>query len=205
MNVNDENMKLESVKKSCRAARICSRIIFFIMVVVSMTTLISGLFLMINPDKLNIKRRTDEANVSINKTLSVGSVQIGTIDNDGIKFANSQELTSSIPALQEYFDEHKDSEGLVIGVYLLMVGSVCFVAAVSMWVISSVFDIILKEGNPFADQVPKRILTSMIILTVVVAVTSGVGFAVLLAFVTWALYTILDYGKTLRTLSDETL
>ena len=121
------------------------------------------------------------------------------------KLDDSLELTSSVPALQKYFDENKDSTGLVVGVYLIGIGIMCLVMAVSMWLVSSVFDIIIKEGNPFADQVPKRILISMIIFTVVVAFTTGIGFAVLLGFVTWAVYTIMDYGKTLRIQSDETL
>ena len=207
MNVNEENKKLESVVKSCKAARICSRIIFILMVVATVITLVTGIVLMTNPDKTIV---FDMGEGQINKELSIGSLKIGTIKSGELeeskaKLDDSLELTSSVPALQKYFDENKDSTGLVVGVYLIGISIMCLVMAVSMWLVSSVFDIIIKEGNPFADQVPKRILISMIIFTVVVAFTTGIGFAVLLGFVTWAVYTIMDYGKTLRIQSDETL
>ena len=51
MNVNEEDKKLESVVKSCKAARICSRIIFILMVVATVITLVTGIVLMVNPDK----------------------------------------------------------------------------------------------------------------------------------------------------------
>ena len=107
--------------------------------------------------------------------------------------------------MRKFFDENKDSYSLVIGIYLLGASLICLILTFAVWLISTVFDIILKEGNPFADNVPKRILTSMIILTVIIAMTSGIGFAVLLGITTWAVYTIMDYGKLLRIQSDETL
>ena len=79
------------------------------------------------------------------------------------------------------------------------------ILTVAMFLFRSVFTIILEEGNPFSDKVIKRILISMIIISVVLIFTSGVGFGVLGGFLTWVIYTILDYGRSLKTLSDETL
>ena len=41
--------------------------------------------------------------------------------------------------------------------------------------------------------------------TVVLLLTSGIAFGALGALTTWVVCTVMDYGKTLQTQSDETL
>ena len=77
--------------------------------------------------------------------------------------------------------------------------------AVVMRIVSSAFKIIDEEGSPFTDRVIKRMTTTMIIVSVIVALTASFAFGALLGVITWALYTILDYGKVLQIQSDETL
>ena len=209
MDVNDENIKLEKVIKSCKAAKVCSKVIFMIFMVATVLTLISGIVLIADRKNMDDKIKTGILNKtetgSFKKDFSIGGFKIGSIDDGDVELSDNLELESSVPSLQKFFDENKDSYSLVIGIYLLGASLICLILTFAVWLISTVFDIILKEGNPFADNVPKRILTSMIILTVIIAMTSGIGFAVLLGITTWAVYTIMDYGKLLRIQSDETL
>ena len=205
MNVNEENVKLENVIKSCKAAKVCSKIFFICFMVATVLTFISGIVLIANRKNMDEKIKESVTNSNVSKDISIGSFKFGTIDDGDIKVAESLKLESSIPALNEFFDENADSSSLVIGMYCLLVAVICFVMTFAIWTISTVFETILKEGNPFADKVLKRILTSMIILTVILALTSGMGFAILLGLVTWAVYTIMDYGRLLKIQSDETL
>ncbi|MBE5923296.1 MAG: hypothetical protein E7271_02370 [Lachnospiraceae bacterium] len=204
-NTNEVELKLENVMKSCKAARICSKIIFVFMMVATVTTLVSGIVMITGSDKYDEQLKKGAEKANIKKELSVGPFAVGSIEDGDIKLAEGMEIESSVPAVQKYFDENSNSISFVIGFYLLTISMICFVLTFNVWLVSTIFDIILKEGNPFADKVPKRILTSMIILTVVVAFIAGIGFAALLGLVTWAVYTITDYGRVLRIQSDETL
>ena len=68
-----------------------------------------------------------------------------------------------------------------------------------------VFKIIEEEETPFSDKVLKNLLVSLLIIDVIVAMSAGIGFGALAGLITWALYTIMDYGRTLQIQSDETL
>ena len=74
-----------------------------------------------------------------------------------------------------------------------------------MFQLYSVFDIIGKEDSPFTQRVLKKLLFALIVIDIVIAFTAGLGTAAVAGLVTWALYTIMDYGRLLQTQSDETL
>ena len=205
MTINEENIKLQNVIKSCKAARVCSRVIMIMLMVATVLTLITGIVMIANKDSMDAKIKEGISESDIKKELSIGSFKIGTINGDDVAFADGLELESSVPALQKYFEDNQDSYALLIGFYCIFAAVICAILTFAVWMILSVFNTIIKEGNPFADSVPKRILISMVTLTVLVAVTTGAGFAVLLGLTTWAVYTIVDYGKQLRIQSDETL
>ena len=79
------------------------------------------------------------------------------------------------------------------------------VAAVLVKLVGSVFGLIMKEDSPFTDKVIKRIVIVLLAVSAVMLLTTGMAFGVLGAIITWVVYTILDYGKTLQIQSDETL
>ncbi|MCR5702368.1 MAG: hypothetical protein K6G76_09505 [Lachnospiraceae bacterium] len=205
MNVNEENVKLEKVIKSCKAAKICSKIFFMLFMAATVITFVAGIVSIVDRDNMDKKIEASVSKSNVTKDITIGSFRVGTVEDGDIKFAKSVKLESSVPSIQKFFDENGDSASLILGMYCILVSVICFVVTFAIWMISTVFDTILKEGNPFADAVVKRILISMIILTGIVGLTSGIGSAVLLGLVTWAVYTIMDYGKLLRIQSDETL
>ena len=109
----------------------------------------------------------------------------------------------AIPAVQNYADEHPYSLGF--GTYCLGVSVIVFLFTVVMFLISGTFAIICKSETPFEKKVLKRVLISMIIVSVALAFTAGFGFALIGGLLTWAVYTILDYGRVLQEQVDETL
>lgn len=222
--MNEENTKLARIQKSTKIANVISRIFMIFAIVGCTICVITGVLFLTNPDKYDkmvekqlatkdeyiyIDEDEDEdAADAVENEIQLEDnhrFKMVNVDIDDIEKLKNTELESSVPALQNYFDEHEGSISLSLGLYILLAGAACGVLAASLGLISSVFAIILKEGNPFSDKVMKRVVISMIILSVVIALTSGFGFAILLGFITWVIYTILDYGRTLKTLSDETL
>ena len=222
--MNEENAKLARIQKSTKIANVISRIFMIFAIVGCTICVITGVLFLTNPDKYDkmiekqlatkdeyiyIDEDEDEdAADAVEYEIQLEDnhrIKLVNVDIDDIEKLKNTEPESSVPALQHYFDEHEGSISLSLGLYILLAGAACGVLAASLGLISSVFAIILKEGNPFSDKVMKRVVIAMIILSVVIALTSGFGFAILLGFITWVIYTILDYGRTLKTLSDETL
>jgi len=202
--MNEENKKLANVKNSCKGAKIVSKIILIALIIATVSTFVGGIMLIAGRSKWDNTFAEAAANgAGANVDLSFGPVKMGSFENG--EFNSTTPLTSDVPAVQSFFDENADSPSLIIGFYLILVGSVTAIAAVAFSLITSVFDIILKEGNPFSDKAVKRTLIAMIILSVCAASTAGLGFGVLLGFLTWVIYTIMDYGRALKLLSDETL
>ena len=187
--MSTENEKLSRVKTSCKAASIVSKILFMICIVGTTVTLVTSIVMFFNREKFDNEFET--ANEE-NFLGSMGNVAVGNIQSD-------------VPALEKFLEENSDSPSLAIAIYLLPMSLGCAMLSVAMYFFSSIFNIILKEGNPFDDKVIKRVLISMILLTAVLAFSAGGGFAVLGGLVTWVIYTILDYGRVLKIQSDETL
>ena len=202
--MNEENKKLENIRKSCKAARIFSKIILIAFMVATVLCLFSGIGLLVTKDKMDETLLTAaEQGDKIELEMKAGPFILGRFE-DG-DFVAADKMESSIPALNTYFEANADSPSLIMGFYILFMGTMFAFLTVALFFITSIFDIIVKEGNPFVDRVRKRALIAMIILSVIVATTAGLGFGVLLGFLTWVIYTILDYGCQLKLLSDETL
>ncbi|MCR5654880.1 MAG: hypothetical protein K6G07_04505 [Lachnospiraceae bacterium] len=197
--MNEEKKKLESVVKSCKAASICSMVIFFCLACATTLLLIIGILMLAKPETFDEQLKAGDVNME----LKLAGVTVATVGDEDE--TATQAWTSDVPALQEYLNKNAKSDAVGLGLYLLMMAVIAGLTAFCMWQVHTVFKVIVKEGNPFADQVPKKILTAMIILTVTLGLSSGVGFAVVLGLVTWAVYAIVDYGKYLRIQSDETL
>ena len=202
--MNEESKKLANVKKSCKGAKIVSKIILVFLTIAAVATLVTGIVLIAGRKKFDADiAKTDPSGASFDVVLSVGPINLGSFE-DG-EFVPNDPLTSDVPAVEKFFEENSNSPSLILGFYLILICVVTAISAVAFFLITSVFDIIIKEGNPFADKAVKRTLIAMIILTVITASTAGLGFGVLLGFLTWVIYTIMDYGRALKLLSDETL
>jgi len=200
--MNEENKKLANVKKSCKSAKIVSKIMLIAMIVGTVLAFSSGIVLIGQREKIDQQIAASD-NQNLNVELSVGPITLGSFENG--EFSPSDPIESDVPALNDYFEANSDSPSLVMGFYLILISSVLAFTAIAFALITSVFDIIVKEGNPFSDKAVKRTLIAMIILSIIVGSTAGLGFGVLLGFLTWVIYAIMDYGRALKLLSDETL
>jgi hypothetical protein len=203
--MNEENKKLEKIQKSSKIAVVVSRILFIAAAVACTICLITGIVLLSNRDKFDTELKNNQDEFTGSYTIAVGHMKLAELDEGDFKTLAGGKLESSVPSLEKFFEDNSDSIALHIGLYMIAAAVAAGLVAFCIWLFSTVFSIILKEGNPFNDKVMKRILISMIIFSVLLLFTAGAGFAVLGGVATWVIYTVLDYGKTLKVLSDETL
>ncbi|MCR4815502.1 MAG: hypothetical protein K5879_11835 [Lachnospiraceae bacterium] len=215
--MNEENIKLRRVQKSCKAASIISKILFFCCMAGCGLALITGIVMIVNRESIDrqieesAQQAKTEAKLPDEKVdikmgpVTVASVTAEDIENGKLATAVSGRMTSDIPQVQEFFNENENSLSLVYGLYCITMSFMIGILTFALYFIHSAFAIIVKEGNPFADRVIKRILVSFIVISVVLAGTAGLGFGVLGGFLAWVVYTIMDYGRTLKIQSDETL
>ena len=202
--MNEENKKLQNVQKSCKGAKIVSRIMDIAFIVATVLTLILGIVMIAGKDKFDADfEKSAQSGKGISTQVRIGPFVLADVENGEIHTKDS--LESDIPALNAYFQANADSPSLLFGFYSLFVSVLVALLAVAFALISSVFDTILKEGNPFADKAIKRTVLAMIIVCIIITFTAGWGFGLLGAFLTWVIYNIMDYGRVLKIQSDETL
>ena len=197
--MNEENVKLAKIKKSCKTGKLISTILCIVAIAGCVLSLIGGISI------LAMGRNFDNAveQAIEDGTITTGSNNIGAVRAVNIDLGNVSSLHSDIPAIQEAIDDHPYS--IMYGSYVLAVSLITVITAVMMKLISSVFALIEKEDTPFNDNVIKRVTIVMIVISGFLLMTSGAALGILSGLVTWAVHTILDYGKTLQIQSDETL
>ena len=202
--MNEESKKLKNIRTSCKAAKIVSKIIMIALIVAAVLSIVSGIVLLANRKNMDEKiLQAAASGQKINVDMKFGPFVFGRFV-DG-EFIATEKIDSDVPALKAYFEENADSPSLFLGFYITLMSSIFIVSAVAFFFITSVFDIVVKEGNPFTGKVIKRTLIAMIILTLIVGSNGGLVFGILMGFLTWVIYTILDYGRVLQIQSDETL
>lgn len=203
--MNEENIKIARIKKSTKVASIVSKIFFIVSMVACVIALVSGLVLFFGRDKFDPQLKEAIASGNIRKTIRIGNASFATIEDGDFKVAEAALWTSDIPALEQYLRENDDSPAFTLGLYLMLVSLMVAFVTFCFYMIHSVFALIHKEGNPFDKKVVKKITVTMIILSAILLTTFGIGLGVLGGLLTWVVYTVLDYGRLLKTQSDETL
>ncbi len=202
--MSQENQKISKIKSSCNAVAIVTRIFLIIVIVGLVITLIAGVVIIANGEKLDpIMEESLSDTGSFDVTQQVGPLNLHLVNISSDDLTDGLKLESSIPGMQEYLDEAPYS--FSIGLILLVAAFSLIVSAFILFMLSSAFTIIQKADSPFTDTVIKRLMAALISIDVVMAFSLGVGFGVIGALITWAVYTIMDYGRLLQTQSDETL
>ena len=194
----DENEKLEKIKKSCSIGMKVTKVIFVIALVCSVICMI--LITM-------IVSKGDEFEALVKKGIESGYITtesgIGTVSAVNISIINPETIQSDSQAIRDMLQTRPYS---VVFILYCSVGCLMFIIlAVMLKLIGSVFRIIREEDNPFTDKVINRILTVMVVASIVMFFSPGTVYGILGLIITWVVHTILDYGKTLQIQADETL
>lgn len=196
--MNEQNEKLLKVKKSCKAVKITARVLFIITVIIGAFFLVVGSILMSTRGKYDDK--VQDILSSEHVTLK-GSNDVFTLSEDGTTYQPN--LHSDIDSLNEKLSSL--SLSFAVGLYFVILAIACTAVAVTLRLFYHCFKEAEKSDTPFSDVVIRKVLLAMIILSLLLFFTTNAAVGVLAAFMSWAIYTIMDYGKTLQIQSDETL
>ena len=197
--MNEENVKLAKIKKSCGIGKKVAVILCIIAIVGSVCAAIAGIALLSKPETFEPEFvKAVESGV-----ITAGESRVGSSKMFNIDLGDPTKWHSDVPSIQKAFDDHPYS--MVYGLNCLIIALGTAVVAVMMKLVSSVFDLIVREDSPFCDKVIKRVTILLAVTSGLLLMTSGAALGILAALITWAVYTIMDYGKTLQIQSDETL
>ena len=196
--MNEENIKLAKIKKSCKFGKKVATILCIIAIVGCVCSMVAGIALLVNSERFEPEfvKYVDEGKIDT-------SNGIGKVSGISIQGINVNDWKSDIPALQKALTERPYTT--VYGIYCIIVSLSVAVCSVMIKLLSSVFELIEKEDTPFTDAVIKRVTVVMIVISGFLLLTAGAAFGILGGLVTWVVRTVMDYGKTLQIQSDETL
>ena len=197
--MNEENVKIAKIKKSCHTGRIVSNILCIVFVIAFIAGVVGSIMIFAEGKEFDERIQQSEEMGYINNADRIGSARLFDI-NLGIVPEN---IESDIPAVKEALADHPRS--VMWGSYMLIIGLSFAIVAVLSKIVSSIFALIEKENTPFNDKVKKRVTIAMVITTVILFLTTGTPFGILFILLTWVVRSVLEYGKTLQIESDETL
>lgn len=191
--VTEMNTKLAKIKKSCHVGAIVSNVFCIICICGCILALVAAVVIFTGKDKFEptLVQYSEDGRFE-SKTANLYSIDLGSPEN----------WHSDVPALQELIDEYPMT--FSISTYCLIASIATAIAAVLMKLTSSAFKTIETSDSPFNDKVIKKVMIVMIVLSATLLMTSGSAYGILCGLVTWVVYSILDYGKTLQVQSDET-
>lgn len=228
--MNEEITKLAKVKKSCKAGRILTKILMIISIVAVVLSLVSGIGIIAAGEKFDHALFEGTGNPNY---LEEGAKVIPFGVKLSVQYIGDEDVVINVDELSapEYLSDRGpdiDSNSLVesgayhasrtallitnkltphmlYGLYLIFISVLCLAVVIVMHLLSSTFGIIEKEESPFSKKVIKRLTAIFTVISVVLLCTLGWGAGIIMGIITWALYTILDYGRILQIQADETL
>jgi len=197
--MNEENAKLNKIKKSCHVGKIVSNILCIFFTIGFISGIIGSILCFSMGRELDDLVQQQVERGVIDTSDRIGNVSLFEI-NLGVVPAN---IKSDNPAIQAALDDHPMS--VLYGGYMLVLGISFAIVAVLSKMVGSIFGLIEKENTPFTRKVQKRVFIVMIITSVLLFLTTGTPFGTLCVLLTWVVHNVLGYGMTLQTESDETL
>ncbi len=194
----EENVKLEKIKESCKVGEKVTKVFFVISVILGICCLIMITMIVYfgNGFESFIQKGIDSGYI----TFESG---IGSAKAVNITIMNPENIHSDVQAVKDVLTDRPYS--LVFIIYGAAGCVIFIVMAVMMKLVGGAFRLIREEDSPFTDKVIHRVMTVMIVASIVMFFSPGTVFGILGLVSTWIVHTIMDYGKTLQIQSDETL
>lgn len=200
--MNEYEIKLANVKKSCDVARKVAMVLSILMGLLTAFALLCGLVMIFIRGDLNRNVNVEEVGGRlIAHVCDENGVEQFSVEPTSIYGKHSLVRVSGIK-------EKLIGKGLVAEAYgadMIYSAIGAAIATGIFIIIMNVFKLIQNSDTPFCVDVMKRIKTVFIIITVFAFFNDGIGSAVLTGAVFWSVYCILDYGYVLQKESDETL
>ncbi len=185
--MNEQNKKLESLKKRCSTAAKVVTVFQIITIVGTVLAFIAGIYLFTAAEKVNPQ--------------IIEGIEAGYLDlNTDLQYHGLFELCVEV---QDYYPANDYAHPL--GITCMVAACTCAMVAVILIFIKKIFTIIEKENNPFSENCLKQLKISFIIIAITAFLTLSAGFGIVTSFILFCIYSIFQYGAALQTEIDETL
>ena len=183
--MNEQNMKLLQVKKSCKTARKVSLVFTIMMDIAAIVSLAAAIIVLVMKDTINSTLLNNADHLSFENTIGVHGL-----------LSISVNLTNMI-------NDHRYAS--VIATYCFFGAFVAAMLAIIFGMLLRIFSTVEKSDSPFSEDVLKSMKKTFISLSVLAILFVGVGAGLILALFLWCIYTIMDYGMTLQLEVDDTI
>ena len=196
--MDEVNAKLNRIKKSCHAGKIVSNIMCIIAIIGLVASIAGSVIIFGMGKKFDDEvAKAQDANIVSTESKMFASKMFD------INLGDPASVHSDIKAVQDLIDAHPYST--VYGFFLAVSAVTLLIVVVLMKMVNRVFALIEESDSPFTSQIIKRVTVVLVMTSVILLMTGGVAMGGLGIIVTWAVRSIMDYGKTLQIQSDETL
>lgn len=182
--MNENNLKIQKIKKSSHTALILVRIAKIFSIAMSVVTIVCGFVL------IGMKGYLDQ---EIESALGEGVLTAEELYiNRGGFLDTALNLTKV------------DSISVTLGVYFCVIGIILICLAVVFHFVAKVFHDIEESYSPFRPEIVKNMKVVFVLVTVLV-LRSSLLIGAVIGFSLWCILQIFEYGCELQRQSDETL
>ena len=187
--MNEQKMKLDKVKKSCRTTRKVVNVFKVLFIVCAVVCFLGAALCG------GFRKQIDRG---IQTSIEKG---YGTFETDDL------EIHTGIISMNRDFDDfiENGNYALVCIIYCIFGGVLLTILTVIFSIIANIFKDIENSESPFTPSVLSKIRKMFIALVIIMGLSVGIGLAVMLGLILWCVYCIMDYGAALQIEVDETL
>ena len=188
--MNEQNNKLELLKKRCKT----SEKVITVLQVIALIGIVGALV-----GAISCFMFKDTINQAMAEQIAAGTA---TVEDFKISTGTSGLFIFKID-YEEFFKVGNYATPLAINcVIATVITSLCFYL---LSIFKTIFRNLIKEDNPFSDTILKGLKACFIVVTVLLVLFVGFGPGVVGGLLCWCIYSILEYGRVLQTEIDETL
>ncbi|MBO7386563.1 MAG: hypothetical protein J6Z09_01345 [Lachnospiraceae bacterium] len=185
--MNEQNLKLEAVKKRCNIAAKITGIIQTLVIIGAVIAFLAGILLFV---------RGQEWNPLLGQAVEAGKLNLNsTIDYNGL-------FDFTVDLVEKFGPGNYVGP---LGITCFVASFVCIAIAIVVTFIKKIFTVIKQENNPFSERAMNQIKIGFIVIGIATLLATSVGFGLITGFILFCIYAIFEYGAALQNEIDETL
>lgn len=185
--MNEQNERLEVMKKRCRTSAKIVGIIQIITIVGVVLSIVGAFICFTQKDMIN--------------DHLASAVESGQVTVENLRIGSGV-----FHFMVDYTQAFKEGMYAVpMGFNCIFSAVMCFIVTFALGLFKDIFKELSGEVMPFSEKILGKLKYAFIMLIAALLVFVGIGPAVVGALLMWCIYSILEYGKALEIEIDETL
>lgn len=182
--MNENNLKIQKIKKSSKVALILARVAKIFCIVMSVLIIGCGFGFMCAKNFLD---------QSIERALGEGTLTAEELYVNGSGFLDTALNLGKV-----------DSVAVTLGAYLILMGAILICLAIIFHFMVKIFKGIMESYSPFRPVIVKNMKVVFVLITLL-TLRSSLLIGVVMGFSLWCILQIFEYGCELQRQSGETL